>query len=207
MVGSPHASSAPSFRFMTPKIALVDARPERARQLLETLAGAGFQNVALATSGPDLVDRLAALKPDIVVMDMALPDRDALEGVRNIAAASAGPIVMFADADDPALVEEAIGAGVISYNLSGVSSRDMKAILASAIALYRRNSKVEAELAAAHGALDERRVIERAKAALMAKHKLTEPQAYRQLRTRAMNESRKIADVAAEIAGDSRKAP
>jgi two-component system, response regulator / RNA-binding antiterminator len=191
---------------MTLKIALVDPQPERAQQLLEVLAAAGFGDVSLAPAGPGLVDRVAALKPDLILMDMGLPDRDSLESVRSIAAASAGPIVMFADAGDPDLVEEAIAAGVISYNLSGVSGREMKAILASAIALYRRHSRVTVELAAAQGALEERRLVERAKASLMAKHRLTEPQAYRQLRTRAMNESRKIADVAAEIAAEAESA-
>ena len=76
---------------------------------------------------------------------MALPDRDALEGVRALSANAPQPIVMFSDKDDPAFVEDAIAAGVCSYNLSGVSNRDMKAIVASAVALFRRYSRVESE--------------------------------------------------------------
>ena len=106
---------------------------------------------------------------------------------------------MFADKDDPAFVDEAIAAAVCSYNLSGVSDREMKSIVASAVALFRRYNKIETELAAAKSALEERRVIERAKATLMAKRKITEPAAYRWLQRTAMNENRRIAQVAADV--------
>ena len=184
------------------KILLVDDNEERARRLSRTLAQAGYTEVSRRGPSSDLADFVAALKPDLVIMDMALPERDALEGVRALAAWTAGPIVMFADAEDEAFVEEAIAAGVSSYNLSGVSSRDMRTILASAIALYKRQAKVRDELDAAKATLEERRLIERAKAALMARRDISEPQAYKWLRNKAMKESRKLAQVAAEIAAE-----
>ena len=184
---------------MSLKILVVDSEPERARSLAETLGGAGFTDVVRAAAGSDLVETVQRLLPDLVIIDMALPDRDALESVRLLSANAPRPIVMFADQDDPEFVEDAIAAGVCSYNLSGVSSRDVKAILASAAALFRRYSRVETELAAANAQLDERRTIERAKALLMGERKLSEPQAYRWLRNKAMNENRKIAQVAADL--------
>ena len=184
---------------MAPKILVIDSEPERARSLAEALNGAGFYDVVHCEAKADLVETVKTLAPDLIVIDMALPDRDALESVRTISAAAPRPIVMFADEDDPDLVETAISAGVCSYNLSGVSTRDMRAIVTSAIALFRRYARVETELAAAQAQLEERRVIERAKALLMGTRKLTEPQAYRSLRSRAMNENRRIAQVAAEL--------
>ncbi len=142
------------------------------------------------------------LAPDLVIFDMALPDRDALEGVRALSSGAPRPIVMFSDKDDPAFVGDAIAAGVCSYNLSGVSDRDMKAIVASAVALFQRYTRVETELAAATAQLEERRVIECAKALLMAERKVTEPQAYRWLRNKAMNDNRRIAQVAADLIKD-----
>ena len=181
------------------KILVIDSEAERARSLAETLNGAGFDDVVRVDAQADLIETVRRVAPDLVVMDMALPDRDALESVRSLSAAAPRPIVMFADEDEPALVEEAIAAGVCSYNLSGVSTRDMKAIVASAVALFRRHARVETELAAAKAQLEERRIVERAKAMLMAERKLTEPQAYRWLRTKAMNDNRRIAQVAAEL--------
>jgi response regulator NasT len=164
--------------------------------------------VLLAAAGADLVEMVRRLSPDLVVIDMALPDRDALEGVRTLSASAPRPVVMFADQDDPTFVDEAIAAGVCSYNLSGVSTREMKAIVASAVALFKRYNRIETELVAANKALEERRTIERAKAALMAQRKLTEPAAYRWLKRTAMNENRRIVQVAADaIKGEEKDAP
>lgn len=184
---------------MSLKILLVNSEAERARSLEETLATAGFTEIMRAEAGVDLVETVRRLAPDLVVIDMALPDRDALEGVRALSASAPKPIVMFSDKDDLAFVEDAIAAGVCSYNLSGISDRDMKAIVASAVALFKRYSRVETELAAATAQLKERQMIERAKAFLMATRKMNEPQAYRWLRNKAMNENRRIAHVAAEL--------
>jgi response regulator NasT len=184
---------------MSLKILLVDSESERARSLVEALSAAGFAEVIRADAGVDLVETVRRVAPDLVVIDMALPDRDALEGIRALSANAPKPIVMFSDKDDPAFVEDAIAAGVCSYNLSGVSNRDMKAIVASAVALFKRYTRVETELAAATAQLEERRIIERAKAFLMATRKMNEPQAYRWLRNKAMNENRRIARVAADL--------
>ena len=184
---------------MSLKILLVDSDPRRGRSLERTLAGAGFPQVVRADAGADLVEAVRRLAPDLVVIDMALPDRDALEGVRALSSNAPRPIVMFSDKDDPTFVEDAIAAGVCSYNLSGVSDRDMKAIVASAVAHFRRYARVETELAAANAQLEERRIIERAKALLMAARKVTEPQAYKWLRNKAMNDNRRIAQVAADV--------
>jgi two-component system, response regulator / RNA-binding antiterminator len=186
---------------MSLKILLIDSEPERARSLAAALAEAGFPQVDRVDAGVDLVESVRRLAPDLVVIDMALPDRDALEGLRALSANAPKPIVMFADKNDPAFVEEAIAAGVCSYNLSGVSNQDMKAIVASAVALFRRYNRVETQLAAAQAQLDERRIVERAKAKLMSRRKMTEPQAYRWLRATAMKESRRIAEVAADLVG------
>jgi len=187
---------------MSLQILLVDSDPERALALERTLAGAGFSQVSRADGGADLVEAVRRLAPDLVVIDMALPDRDALEGVRALSSNAPRPIVMFSDKDDPSFVEDAIGAGVCSYNLSGVSDRDMKAIVASAVAHFRRYARVETELAAATAQLEERRTVERAKALIMARRRVTEPQAYRWLRSKAMNDNRRIAEVAADIIKD-----
>jgi len=187
---------------MSPRIILIDSDQRRANDLSRTLFEAGFLDVTLVDPRRVPIDSVAGLKPDLIVMDMSLPDRDALESVRSLATNARGPIVVFSNEDDPAFVAEAIAAGVSSYNLAGVSSRDMRLILASAIAIYRRQANVESELAAATAALAERRLIERAKAALMARRKLSEPQAYRWLRNKAMNESRKIAEVAASVVAE-----
>jgi response regulator NasT len=179
------------------KILVVDSDQDRARALKDKLASAGFADVSLARDSAHIIAAVEQAKPDIVIVDMTLPDRDALDDVRAVSAVK--PVVMFGESDDLAFVEEAIAAGVCSYNLSGVALRDVKPIMASAIALFRRYHRVETELAAAKTQLEERRAIERAKAILMKNRKMTEPEAYRWLQKKAMDENRKLAQVVAQF--------
>jgi response regulator NasT len=180
-------------------ILLIDTDEDRARALEDKLSGSGFARIVRA-EGPDLAAAVERARPDLVIIDMALPDRDALEDIRAVSAAS--PVVMFAGTDDPAFAQEAIAAGVCSYNLSGVALQDVRPIMASAIALFQRYRHVETELAAAKAMLNERRLIERAKAMLMKDRKMTEPEAYRWLQKKAMNESRKLAQVVADFVAE-----
>jgi response regulator NasT len=186
---------------MTLRILLIDTDTERAEALERKLFEAGFVDVSRVASGPGLTSTVERIAPDLIIVDMALPDRDALEGIRSLSANS--PVVIFSDKDDPVFVGEAIAAGVCSYNLSGIASREVKPIVASAIALFNRYRRVEIELATAKALLDERRQTERAKAILMKNRKMTEPEAYRWLQKKAMNESRKLSQVVAEfVAGE-----
>jgi len=179
------------------KVLLIDSDPERARALEENLSRSGFAEVTRVPGGTKLEEAVESAKPDLIIFDMALPDRDSLEDIRAVSAAH--PIVMFAGNDDPAFAEEAIAAGVCSYNLSGVALADVQPVMTSAIALFRRYQRVEQELAAAKALLQERRFIERAKAILMQNRKMTEPEAYRFLQKKAMNENRKLTQVVAEF--------
>ena len=179
------------------KILLMDTDAGRAQALAEKLSEAAFAEILHAPEGANLAETVERTKPDLIIVDMALPDRDALEDIRTVSGEH--PIVMFAGSDDPAFAEEAIAAGVCSYNLSGMTSQDVRPILISAIALFRRYRRVEEELSVAKALLEERRLIERAKAILMKGRKMTEPEAYRWLQKRAMDENRKLAQIVAEV--------
>ena len=179
------------------KIVLIDSDADRALALEAQLSEAGFADVFRVASGSSATAAISRLAPDLVIVDMALPDRDALEDIRAVSGAH--PTVMFAGGDDPKFAEDAIAAGVCSYNLSGTADRDIKPILMSAVALFHRYRQVASELEETKALLDERRQIERAKAILMRNRKMTEPEAYAWLRRKAMNENRKIGLVAADL--------
>jgi response regulator NasT len=181
------------------KVLLADANCERALAVQENLEAAGAVEIFRAPPGETLVDWVAAVSPDVVIVDMDLPDRDALESIRAIAATNPRPIVLFTDRDDPSFMEEAISAGVSSYNVLGATIPDIKPIVAAAVVLFRRYRQIEAELERAKATLAERLTLERAKAILMRRRGISEPEAYRWLRRKAMNENRKIVDVAAEL--------
>jgi response regulator NasT len=107
--------------------------------------------------------------------------------------------VLFVDQDDPAFMEEAIGAGVSSYNVLGLPPPDVKPILRAAVALFRRHHAAQQDLRQAETKLEERGTIDRAKAILIKERRLDEPEAYRWLRRQAMASGRRIADIARDV--------
>jgi response regulator NasT len=178
------------------RVLLADDNAERAGTLARILAVDPGIDVVLVPPGELLADAVAALSPDIVLVDMARPDRDALDGIRQVTARDPHPIVLFVDEDDPAFMEEAIGAGVSSYNVLGVPPPDVKPILRAATALFRRHQEARDGQAQAETRLKEREIVDRAKAILIKERRLGEPEAYRWLRKQAMTSGKRIADVA-----------
>jgi two-component system, response regulator / RNA-binding antiterminator len=181
------------------KVLLADDDAERAGAVARVLAADEGLTVVRLKPGDLLAEAVAALVPDVVLVDMARPDRDALDGIRQVAALNARPVVLFVDEDDPTFMEEAIIAGVSSYNAIGMLPPDVKPILRAAVALFRRHQQAQDDLKQAEARLRERTVIDRAKAILMKQRRLSEPDAYRWLRKTAMSSARRIVDVAQEL--------
>lgn len=181
------------------RVLLADSDPDRARVLEQRLGKIGDAVILHVPAGSSLLDAVAALAPDVIIVDMARPDRDGLDDLRRVSADNPRPIVMFVDRDDRGFMEEAIEAGVSSYNVVDSAFPDIKPIVMTAVAIFRRHRQVADDLNRARAALQERETIGRAKSILMRQRNIDEPQAYRLLRRRAMNESRRIGEVAAEL--------
>ncbi len=114
----------------------------------------------------------------------------------TVSRALARPIAMFVDSSDDAMIGAAIDAGVSAYVVDGLRKERVKPILDLAIRRFNAFARMQAELVEARGALAERKTIDRAKAILMQSRAMAEPDAYALLRTTAMNQGRKIIDVA-----------
>lgn len=181
------------------KILLVDTVGARAAEFERTLREAGYRDIHHVSGGPALADDVTGLAPDLIIVDMAMPERDTLEGLRRTSAQSPRPVVLCTNEDDPGFIEEAISAGVSSYHVGSVSAEAIRPVMTAAMALFRRYQHADSERQAALASLEERRVVEKAKAALMQQRGLAEPEAYKWLRNKAMKESRKIVAVAAEL--------
>lgn len=184
-------------------ILIADTDPLRAAALAGRLAGqTGSWRVMVAPPGRNLAEIVRVERPDIVIVDMARPDRDSLEQVRNVVAHRT-PVMLFIDKDDPEFMEDAIGAGVVSYHVNAAAITDIKPILRSAIALYRHARVREARLAAAEAELSDRRLIDAAKRLLMRRDRMSEPAAHRFLQRRAMERQMRLPDVASELLRDT----
>ncbi len=181
------------------KILLADDDAERAGALARVLAADPGLTVTRLGLRESLARAVTALAPDIVLVDMARPDRDALDGIRQVAALNTRPVVLFVDEDDPAFMEDAISAGVSSYNAAGIKPPDVKPILRAAAALFRRHQQARQDLQQAQARLQERGTVDRAKAILIKQRRLSEPDAYKWLRRTAMSKGRRILDVANDL--------
>jgi response regulator NasT len=181
------------------KVLLADDDAERAGAVARILAADPGLIVSRLKLHESLADAVASLAPDVVLVDMARPDRDALDGIRRVAALNTHPVVLFVDEDDPAFMEEAISAGVSSYNAIGMPPPDVKPILRAAVALFRRHQQTQGDLKQAETRLHERSVVDRAKAILIRQRRLSEPDAYKWLRRTAMSHGRRIVDVANDL--------
>jgi two-component system, response regulator / RNA-binding antiterminator len=181
------------------KVLLADDDAERAGAVARVLAADAGLVVVRLKPNESLADAVALLAPDVVLVDMARPDRDALDGIRQVAALNTRPVVLFVDEDDPAFMEEAINAGVSSYNAIGMPPPDVKPILRAAVALFRRHRQAQDDLKQAESRLSERSVIDRAKAILIRQRHMSEPDAYKWLRGSAMSRGRRVVDVASDL--------
>jgi response regulator NasT len=144
-------------------------------------------------------DKDYALDPDVILIDLENPSRDVLEQMFQMSRAVKRPVAMFVDQSDSASIQAAVDAGVSAYIVDGLKKERITSILDLCISRFNAFARLQTELDHAKGALEERRIIDRAKGVLMQARKLTEDQAYALLRRTAMNENKKIADIAQSV--------
>lgn len=184
---------------MTMKILLADENSQRAGALSEILKADSSLEVIRLEGYESLISAVEAHVPDIVLVDICRADRDGLDSVRALSSSGLKrPVALFVDEDDEALMEDAFAAGVCSYNVMDTPPRDVKPLLRSAIALYRRFQETAAELKAARQVLSDRETVDTAKKIFMRNERCSEAEAYRWFRRRAMQQARKLVDVATD---------
>jgi two-component system, response regulator / RNA-binding antiterminator len=183
----------------SPKIAIVDESPIRAAILEEGLREAGFTDVVRIDEMQSLLSRIYALDPDVIVIDLENPSRDILEQMFQVSRAVRRPIAMFVDQSDAASIQASVDAGVSAYIVDGLKKERLKPILDLCISRFNAFARLQDELDRAKSALEDRKVIERAKGILMKLKGLTEDEAYVLLRSTAMREKKKIGEIAQSI--------
>ena len=181
------------------KIVIVDENPIRAAILQDGLREAGHTNVTHITDRTGLLARIYALDPDVILIDLENPSRDELEQMFQVSRAVRRPIAMFVDQSDTASIQASVDAGVSAYIVGNLQKERIKTILDLCVSRFNAFSRLQGELDRARSALEDRKAIDRAKGILMKMKKLTEEEAYALLRKTAMNENRKIAEVAQSV--------
>jgi two-component system, response regulator / RNA-binding antiterminator len=181
------------------KIVIVDESPVRAAILTDGLREAGYTQVAHLNETANLLARVYAIDPDVILIDLENPSRDVLEQMFQVSRVVKRPVAMFVDQSDTASIQASVDAGVSAYIVDGLKKERIKYILDTCISRFNAFSRLQGELDRTKSALEERKVIDRAKGILMKAKDLTEEDAYALLRKTAMNEKKKIVDIAQSV--------
>ncbi|MEJ7807590.1 MAG: ANTAR domain-containing protein [Telluria sp.] len=175
------------------------AQARRGKALRIGLLESGYDIVASLPADIYLPERIAQLQPDMIIIDAQSDARDVLEHIVIASRDERRPIVLFTDDETTHSMDAAMAAGVSAYVVASLHSERIKPVLNVALARFRQEQKLLAELEATRHQLAERKVIDRAKGILMTSQRLTEVQAYQKLRSMAMNKNMKLADIAQRI--------
>jgi two-component system, response regulator / RNA-binding antiterminator len=181
------------------KIVIVDENPIRAAILKDGLREAGHVQVVHIDENSHLLARVYEIDPDVILIDLENPSRDVLEQMFQVSRAVRRPVAMFVDQSDAASIEAAVDAGVSAYIVGGLRKERVQNILDLCISRFNAFARLQDELDRTRSALEERKVIDRAKGILMNVKNLSEDAAYALLRKTAMNENKKIAEVAQSV--------
>ena len=179
-------------------VLVIDENRIRAAIIEEGLRDAGYA-VTVVEEMQGLARRIADLNPDVIVIDLENPNRDMLESIFQLTRAIQRPIAMFVDKSDEASIEAAVEAGVSAYIVDGLKQERVRPILKMAISRFNAFSRLARELEETRSELENRKVIDRAKGLLMRSRGLSEEAAYALLRRTAMNQNRKIAEIAQSL--------
>lgn len=175
------------------------AQARRNAALRIGLLESGYDIVASLPADIFLPERIAQIQPDMIIIDSESDARDVLEHIVIATRDEPRPIVLFTEDQAPASVDAALAAGVSAYIVAGLLPERVKPVLDVALARFKRERKLQGELLDTRRQLAERKLIERAKGVLMARHRMTEDQAYQKLRSMAMNKNLKLAELAQRI--------
>jgi two-component system, response regulator / RNA-binding antiterminator len=181
------------------RIAIVDESAARATVIQDGLAALPDCEIFVITGRHGLVARIGEIEPDIVLMDLGNPSRDVLEEYFAVSRALDRPIAMFVDESDEDSIAASVDAGVSAYVVDGLAANRIRPLLDLAVRRFNAFARLQADLADARGKLAERETIDLAKRILMDSRGLPEPKAYAEMRSAAMSQGKRIAEIAEAI--------
>lgn len=172
--------------------------------VVETLTDAGFDVVGEAGDGAKAVELALDLEPDVVVMDVKMPELDGISAAEKIAKAHAAPVVLLTAFSQRELVERARDAGAMAYVVKPFTPADLLPAVEIAISRYQEMTALEDEIADMNERFETRKRVDRAKGLLQSKMGLSEPEAFRWIQKTSMDRRltmREVADAVIEQVG------
>lgn len=181
------------------KVLVIDDDIERAKQVEEGLSGDAVVHMASRIHGRGLLELIASVHPDVIIMDCNSPDRDTIESLRQVAQSNPKPIVMFVEEEGSDQMTAAIQAGVSAYVIDGLTPKRVRPLINTAIARFKVMDELKSELTKTKNDLAARKIIERAKGLLMKTQNMSEDQAFKAMRDMSQQQGKPLKDVAENI--------
>ncbi|MBR1695294.1 MAG: response regulator [Selenomonas sp.] len=167
--------------------------------LREMLEDAGHEVVGEAINGRKAVELTRMHRPDLVIMDIKMPEMDGITAARKISEEKIAPVLLLTAFSQPEIVEKAKDSGVLGYLVKPVQESNLFPAIEIALSRWEEMQGMEEELGKLKDSLETRKTVDRAKGILMAAHRLTEQEAYRRMQQYAMTKRLSIKEVAEAI--------
>jgi AmiR/NasT family two-component response regulator len=182
------------------RIAVADDEPDVRDYFQRILPRLGHQLVAVTQTGRELVEQCRAVRPDLVITDIKMPDMDGIDAAAEICRDEPVPVILVSAYHHPQLFERAKGEQhILAYLVKPAKQSDLEAAIAIATQRFEQFQALRREAADLRQTLEDRKVIERAKGTLMTELHLDENEAFRRLQKLARDSNRKMAEVARVI--------
>ncbi|MAT15462.1 MAG: response regulator [Planctomyces sp.] len=181
------------------RIAIAEDDPIELRDLEETLVSYGHVVAIKARSGEELIQLCHADPPELIVTDIRFPGIDGLEAVAHCREDHPVPIVIVSACHDPELMKRAFKEYVMAYLVKPINAESLEASIELAMQRFREFRALQQESINLRQALEDRKIIERAKGLLMARTQMSEPEAFKRLQLLSSQKNKKLIEIARTI--------
>jgi two-component system, response regulator / RNA-binding antiterminator len=180
-------------------MAVIQQNPATARTVADCLRAVGIDQFVQFDAGEELAANIRATDPELILAVLENPDRNVLQMIFKISEVVKRPLAIISDSSDCEMIQAAVDAGVSAYAIGEITTAQVRHVVELCAARFIALTRLQEELDRVKAALEERKVIDRAKGVLMSAKRLTEDQAYSLMRRTAMDKNKKIADIAQSI--------
>jgi response regulator NasT len=177
-------------------IAVADDEPDMRDYFQKSLPRLGHKVVAVAKNGRELVEQCRTCHPDLVITDIKMPDMDGIEAAIEIYRERPVPVILVSAYHDAALIERAEADHILGYLVKPIKQADLEPVIGLAVRRFEQFQELRKEAGDLRQALEDRKVIERAKGVIMRRARIDEADAFRRLQKLASEKSRKLVDIA-----------
>ncbi len=181
------------------RVVIADDDPIIRMDLREMLSGMNYSVAGEAADGKHAVELARQLNPDLVIMDIRMPELDGIEAARTLTAEEVAPVLLLTAYSEPDLVQRAAQAGVIGYLVKPFREAQLGPAIEVTLARFREFEQVRSELGTVREALEARKAIEKAKGFLMERFGLSEAEAFRRIQKRSMDSRKPMREVAEAV--------